>query len=92
MKMDSNDTSEVKEVVEVKEAVEAAGVEVLDESQNAEVSGGADAQCGTTVTVGTGGINFQTHFDTLTNAMIGTYEGVVDVTSHVIERVSRAIK
>ena len=54
--------------------------------QAAEISGGAD--CGATATTTTGVAGTVVNSPTLSQALIDTYEGYVDLTSHVIERVA----
>ncbi|MGZ5073031.1 MAG: hypothetical protein ACXWBL_07830 [Usitatibacter sp.] len=53
------------------------------------VSGGDGAQsCVATATAGTGGVNVSNPAPTPGDALIGIYEGFVDVTSHIIERLA----
>ncbi len=63
--------------------------EALSEEQVASIAGGAD--CTTTTTAGTGGINSTVPGDPGT-ALTAIYEGFVDVTSHIIERVANVAK
>jgi hypothetical protein len=54
------------------------------------VSGG-EGDCGSTVTVGTDGINVNTSTDNAGTALINTYEGIIQATSYAIERVINAV-
>jgi len=89
--METEEIKVLKEVGVVKESAGATPIEVVAEAQALEVAGGA-GECGPTVDVGTGGITVRTPVSQVSGALIGTYEGVVDAASHVIERVTRAIK
>ena len=89
--MDTNDVKEVKDADVVNAPADPAPVEVLAEAQVSEVAGGA-GDCGASVEIGTRGVFIQTGVSGVSGALIGTYEGMVDGASHVIERVSRAIK
>lgn len=62
------------------------GTEIAAE-QAGEVGGAGS--CSATVNIG--GVLVDTA-DTMGDALIGTYEGAVDLTSHVIERVATAVK
>jgi len=64
----------------------------LSAEEATSISGGADASCPTTVTVGTSGANVTTPAPSPSDGLIAVYEGFVDVTSHIIERVAAAIK
>jgi hypothetical protein len=66
-------------------------IEPVSEEQAAEVSGGETA-CPTTVTAGTGGVTVQQTAPSPGDAFISIYDGAVDATSHIIERVSDALK
>ncbi|HEX4333242.1 MAG TPA: hypothetical protein VH040_13955 [Usitatibacter sp.] len=68
-----------------------AGQELSTE-QATEVSGGAGSTCGSTATVGTGGVNVQTTAPSPGDAMTAIYDGLVDTASHVIETVAHAAK
>ena len=63
--------------------------QTLDETQVEQVAGG-DGECG--VTIGTGGINVGADPIGVGPALIETYEGVVNATSHVIERLVDSMK
>ena len=89
--MDTNDVKEVKDADVVNAPADPAPAEVLAEAQVSEVAGGA-GDCNTTVDLGAGVFRARSGYDSLSSAFIGTYEGMVDGASHVIERVSRAIK
>ena len=59
--------------------------------QASDVAGG-DGTCTSTVTVGTSGGSVTTQGATPGDALIATYEGIVDTTSYIIERVANSIK
>jgi hypothetical protein len=59
----------------------------LTSDQVNEVAGG-DGTCTSSITIGSSGITVNAPTSGLGQALIDTYEGVVDVTSHVIERVA----
>ncbi len=61
--------------------------QTLPAEQVANVSGG-DGTCSTTATIGTNGIVIQSTYNSFGEALIGTYEGIVEATSYVIERVA----
>lgn len=84
------ETNDIKEVKEVNEPADPSPVEGLTEMQASEIAGGN--ACTTTVTFGFGGNEIRTVFDSFTGALTGTYDGLVDATSHVIERVAGAVK
>ena len=54
-----------------------------------QVAGG-DGTCGTTVTLTAPGISVESTYPSLGDALSGTYDGVVDATSHVIETVAKS--
>ena len=54
-----------------------------------QVAGG-DGTCGTTVTISGPGITVDSTYQSLGDALSGTYDGVVDATSHVIETVAKS--
>jgi hypothetical protein len=58
----------------------------LDAAQAAEIGGGAE-NCPVTVQIGTDGANVTITGAGVGEVLINAYEGVVDATSHVIERV-----
>jgi hypothetical protein len=60
--------------------------QALSTEQVASVAGGTDG-CPTTVTVGTDGARIEETGKTPSDALIAIYDGFVDVTSHIIERV-----
>lgn len=62
--------------------------EALSEGQVGTVAGGADS----TASVGTCGVNVTDRAPDPGTALIDIYEGFVDVTSHVIERLANAAK
>lgn len=63
----------------------------LSAEEATSISGGADASCPTTVTV-SGNPSVSTGAPDPSSGLIAVYEGFVDVTSHIIERVAAAIK
>lgn len=72
-------------------AVRPAG-NALSADQVANVSGGADS-CTTTVTIGVPGTgSIVSTYNDLGSALIGTYEGIVDATSYMIERLANTAK
>ncbi len=73
-----------------KEKLPARAGQALAPEQVANVSGGDGGSCSTTMTIGTGGIVVQSTYNSFGDALIGTYEGIVDATSYVIERVATA--
>lgn len=54
-----------------------------------QVAGG-DGTCSTTVTVSSSEIGFTTTANSVGDALIDTYDGVVAATSHVIETVAKS--
>ena len=56
------------------------------------ISGGTGESCPATATGGTSGINVTNPAPTPGDALIGVYEGFVDVTSHIIERLANVAK
>ncbi len=62
----------------------------LSAEEATSISGG-DASCPTTVTV-SGNPSLVTGADSPSAGLIAVYEGFVDVTSHIIERVASATK
>jgi hypothetical protein len=54
-----------------------------------QVAGG-DGTCSTTVTLSGPGIVVQSTYQSVGDALSGTYDGVVDATSHVIETVAKS--
>jgi hypothetical protein len=58
----------------------------LSPEQVSSISGGADASCPATATVGTSGASVGTTGPTPGDALIAIYEGFVEVTSHIIDR------
>jgi hypothetical protein len=65
----------------------------LSAEEATSISGGVvDATCPTTVTVGTSGANVVVPAPSPSDGLIAVYEGFVDVTSHIIERVAAAAK
>jgi len=65
--------------------------ESLPAEQAAEIAGGATS-CTSTATAGTGGVSVSTSAPTPGEAMIAIYDGMVEVTSHVIETVAKAAR
>jgi hypothetical protein len=63
----------------------------LSTEEATSISGG-DASCPTTVTVGAPPLVVQQQGQTPADAFISVYEGFVDVTSHIIERVAASVK
>jgi hypothetical protein len=63
----------------------------LSAEEATSISGG-DASCPTTVTIGAGGSSIVTPAPSPSDGLIAVYEGFVDVTSHIIERVASATK
>ncbi|HEX4781437.1 MAG TPA: hypothetical protein VH301_11830 [Usitatibacter sp.] len=63
----------------------------LSAEQVTEVAGG-DGSCSTTLTVGTSGATFATSGSSPGQVLVSVYDGVVEVTSHVIETVAHAAK
>ena len=64
------------------------GTQPLTQEQAAQVGGG-EGECTTTVTLG--GI-LTTAGTTVGDTVTATYDGLVDATSHIIERVSNSMK
>ena len=56
------------------------------------VSGGADSDCGGTVTVGTSGVKIQSTTSGVYNDIIAVYEGLIGSASYMIERVANSFK
>ncbi|HET7546805.1 MAG TPA: hypothetical protein VFJ86_03505 [Usitatibacter sp.] len=54
----------------------------------AEGVGGGDGSCTTTVQLSGPGFNIVSGYTSLSAALIGTYDGIVDASSHVIETVA----
>jgi len=54
-----------------------------------QVAGG-DGSCTTTVTISGPGVSVESAYPSLGDALSGTYDGVVDATSHVIETVAKS--
>jgi len=65
--------------------------EPLSQEQATSISGG-DGSCTTTASGGTTGISVQTAGPDPGAALTAIYEGFVDVTSHIIERVVNTAK
>ena len=63
----------------------------LSPEQVASISGGDGMSCPTTVTV-SGNPSVVTSGATTADALISIYEGFVDLTSHVIERIVGSVK
>ncbi len=61
----------------------------LDPAQAVEVGGG---DCGTSVTVGSDGINITGPANGIGPAVIATYEGMIEATSYAIERIANSLK
>jgi hypothetical protein len=61
----------------------------LTADQVEQVAGG-DGTCSTTVTITGPGITVDSTYQSLGDALSGTYDGVVDATSHVIETVAKS--
>jgi hypothetical protein len=61
----------------------------LTADQVEQVAGG-DGTCSTTLTVSSSEVGFTTTANSLGDALINTYDGVVDATSHVIETVAKS--
>jgi hypothetical protein len=61
----------------------------LTADQVEQVAGG-DGTCTTTVTLSAPGVEVQSTYQSLGDALSGTYDGVVDATSHVIETVAKS--
>ena len=74
-------------VAEHGEKNQAKGLGKQVEGKVNEVAGG-DGSCTSSITIGTSGVTVSGPTSGLGQALIDTYEGVVDVTSHVIERVA----
>jgi len=55
----------------------------------AESVGGGDGTCTTTVQLSGPGFSISSGYGSLGDALIGTYDGIVAATSHVIETVAR---
>jgi hypothetical protein len=66
--------------------------QALSGEQVAEVAGGTGTSCTSTATVGTGGVGVTNSAPTPGEAMTGIYDGLVEVTSHVIETVAKATR
>ena len=62
----------------------------LTTDQANQVSGG-DGSCTSTISIGTSGVTVQGTGASVGDVLIGTYDGVVDATSHVIETVAKAL-
>jgi hypothetical protein len=61
----------------------------LTPDQVEQVAGG-DGTCTTTLTISTSDIGLTTTANSVGDALIDTYDGVVDATSHVIETVAKS--
>jgi hypothetical protein len=70
---------------------ETAGTQ-LSVDQVGAVSGGDGSSCTTTVTVTTPVGSITSGYNSFGDALIGTYDGIVAATSHVIETVATAAK
>ena len=70
--------------------VKTGAGESLSEEQVASIAGG-DGSCTSTVTVGANP-SVVTSAPTPTDALVSIYEGFVDLTSHVIERLANTTK
>ena len=64
--------------------------QAISNEQASEVAGG-DGACTSTVTIGST-TTVTTSAPTPGDALIATYEGIVDATSYVIERVANSVK
>lgn len=65
----------------------------LSADQLGSVAGGdGSSSCSTTVTVTTPGGTITSGYNSFGDALIGTYDGIVAATSHVIETVANAAK
>jgi hypothetical protein len=73
--------------MEEKQAVNPGAALAADDI--AQVAGG-DGTCSTTVTISGPGISVESTYQSLGDALTGTYDGVVDATSHVIETVANS--
>ena len=69
------------------------GLQALTPEQATSISGGdGAASCAATATGGTSGVTVTNSAPTPGDALIGVYEGFVDVTSHIIERLANVAK
>lgn len=73
-----------------KEDTNALAGNELDLNQVEDVAGGIN--CGATVTAGTDGFNLSSPVQELGSSIIRTYEGLIDATSHAIERIAGSLK
>lgn len=73
-----------------KEDTNALAGNELNLDQVEDVAGGAD--CGATVTAGTGGVNISSPVTELGDSVIRTYEGLIEATSYAIERIAGSLK
>ncbi len=71
-------------------AAKPATTQALSPDQVAAVSGGDG--CTTTVTIAAGDTSVVSTYDSFGAALIGTYDGLVDATSYVIERLASTTK
>ncbi|HEY2627504.1 MAG TPA: hypothetical protein VGI57_00175 [Usitatibacter sp.] len=74
--------------MEENKPVKTGAGESLSEEQVTSIAGGD----GTTASGGSSGVNVTTTAPDPGTALISIYEGFVDVTSHIIERVVGAVK
>ncbi|HXZ50199.1 MAG TPA: hypothetical protein VEG27_14355 [Usitatibacter sp.] len=75
----------------MEEKTQLAPGQALSAEQVADVAGGAGS-CSTTVTISGPGFSVGSTYNSLADALIGTYDGIVAATSHVIETVAHATK
>ncbi len=66
--------------------------EALSEEQVASIAGGDGTSCTSTATAGTTGVIVSNSASDPGTALINVYEGFVDVTSHIIERLVNTTK
>ena len=62
----------------------------LASDQVNQVAGG-DGSCTSSFTISSSGVSIETSGSSVGDVLIGTYDGVVDATSHVIETVAKAL-
>lgn len=72
-------------------AEKTATSQVLSTDEVGAVAGG-DGSCTTTVTFSAPGTTVQSTYNSFGDALIGTYDGLVDATSHIIETVATSTR
>ena len=76
----------------MEETKDTPGTQLSAEQVGAIAGGTTTASCSTTVTIVTPAGTVQSTYNSFGDALIGTYDGLVSATSHVIETVANAAK